>query len=89
MQKETEEITTQAVGQPTSVNDDDAEKNLSLTSKWQKKPEKPLPVLSSLKLISLLKREIFVIFQDIFGNMAEIKDHKTILIFFFKKGGGA
>lgn len=49
MQKETEEITTQAVGQPTSVNDDDAEKNLSLTSfqsgkKSQKNPCQYSPV---------------------------------------------
>lgn len=85
MQKETEEITTEAVGQPTSVNDDDDEKNLSLRLlfKVEKKAKKTLSVLASLKLISLLKREIFVIFQDIFGNMAEIKDHKNNTNFFF------
>lgn len=50
MQKETEEITTEAVGQPTSVNDDDAEKNLSLRLlfKVAKKSQKnPVSTLQS------------------------------------------
>lgn len=80
MGKETEECTTEAVGQCMSVNDDDAEKNLGLRLlfKMSKKAQKTLTVLSSLKLISLLNRERFVIFQDTFDdNMTEIMDHKN------------
>lgn len=44
MRKETEAITTKAVGQHMSVNDDDAEKNLGLRVLFKmakKKPQKP------------------------------------------------
>lgn len=72
MQKETEEIATEAVGQLMSVNDDDARKNLGLRLlfKMAKKAQTTLSVLNSLKLNSFLKRNIF-------GNMTEIMDHKN------------
>lgn len=62
MWKETEEITAEAVGQPMAVNEHNAKRNLCLRflSKLEKKSTpKPLSVLS--RLISLLKRERFVI----------------------------
>ena len=78
MQKETEEITTEAVGQRVSEWWQHWKESGSQTSFQNgKNTPKTLSVLSGLKLINLLKRERLVIFEDIFSNVTEIMDHKN------------